>query len=112
MKMVDYQLIGNRIKRQRQNAGLTQEQLAERAEITTVYLSKIENGHVKPTLELLSTLCEFLDMDMGLLFQNVQPAFPNYQNELVMQYFNACSPAVKPIALELLRGLSEIKQDT
>ena len=109
--MIDYQLIGNRIKRQRQSAGLTQEQLAEKAEITTVYLSKIENGHVKPTLELLGTLCEAIGMEVGSLFQNVQPAFPNYQNELVVQYFNACPPKVKPIALELLKSLSAIEQE-
>ena len=51
--MVDYKVIGLRLKTYRQQAGLTQETVAERAGITVVYLSKIENGHVRPTIDLL-----------------------------------------------------------
>ena len=40
--MVDYKVIGLRLKTYRQQAGLTQETVAERAGITVVYLSKIE----------------------------------------------------------------------
>lgn len=109
MNMVDYKIIGARLKEKRQNAKFTQEYVAEKAEITIVYLSKIENGHVKPTLDLLSCLCEILDCDIGALFQDVLPTSPNYQNERVIQYFNACSPEVKPIALNLLKSLSELK---
>ena len=38
--MVDYQLIGSRLKQQREKQRLTQEAVAEKADITTVYLSK------------------------------------------------------------------------
>ena len=52
--MVDYQLIGARLKARREAARQTQEEAAEAAEITPVYLSKIENGHAKPTLDTLA----------------------------------------------------------
>ena len=55
--MIDYAVIGKRIQLSRQNKGITQEKLAERAGISVVYLSKIENGRVYPTLETLSNLC-------------------------------------------------------
>ena len=59
--MIDYAVIGKRIQLSRQNKGITQEKLAERAGISVVYLSKIENGRVYPTLETLSNLCTELD---------------------------------------------------
>ena len=67
--MIDYAVIGKRIQLSRQNKGITQEKLAERAGISVVYLSKIENGRVYPTLETLSNLCTEL-------IQNFQPFYP------------------------------------
>ena len=43
---IDYTMIGKRLKESRMAAKLTQEKVAEAADITTVYLSKIENGKV------------------------------------------------------------------
>ena len=41
--MIDYQLIGSRLKQARKAANLTQEALAEKVFLSTVYLSRIEN---------------------------------------------------------------------
>ena len=106
--MVDYKVIGNRLKVSRQQAGLTQEKIAEQAGITVVYLSKIENGHVHPTIDLLQTLCDAINCDLGNLFQNVSPASSSYENEKVIDLFNACSPEVKPIAIQLLEQLAKL----
>lgn len=106
--MIDYKVLGSRIKKQRQLRYFTQEQLSEKAEITTVYLSKIENGHVHPTLDLLDSICSILDCDLGEILLDVSPRSKNYQNEKVIELFNACSPQVKPIALELLAKLSSL----
>ena len=59
--MLDYKEIGARIKWKRKEKGITQESLAERVDISTVYLSKIENGHVHPALDLLDAICGALD---------------------------------------------------
>lgn len=104
--MVDYKLIGKRIQSQRQKQGLTQEFVAEKADITTVYLSKIENGHVRPTIDILSAICSIIDCDLGSIFLNIAPTSNQYENDRVIRLFNACSPKVKPIALELLERLS------
>ena len=48
--MIDYELIGSRLKEARKTAGLTQEELADQVFLSTVYLSRIENGKVFPTL--------------------------------------------------------------
>ena len=106
--MIDYKLIGERLKGQRKRIGLTQEIVAERVDITTIYLSKIENGHVRPTLDNIAAICDVLNYDLSSLFGGVSVQSDNYQNELIVQLLNACSPKVKPIAIELLRQLSSL----
>ena len=54
---LDYAAIGGRLQARRKELGITQEDAAERVGITVVYLSKIENGLVHPTLDLLDRLC-------------------------------------------------------
>jgi len=69
-------LIGKRIQLSRQNKGITQEKLAERAGISVVYLSKIENGRVYPTLETLSNLCTELDTELSAILCLPEKKFP------------------------------------
>lgn len=106
--MIDYKLIGSRLKSERESKRLTQEAVAEQADITTVYLSKIENGKVHPTLNTLSAICAVIDCDLGSVLLNSASESKDYQSEKVVQLFHACSPEVKPIALELLKGLSKL----
>lgn len=106
--MIDYKLIGSRMKKQREILGLTQEKLAEKVGITTVYLSKIENGKVHPTLETLSIICGALGCDIGKILLDSESESDKYQSEAVVQLFRKCSPNVKPIALEILEKLAKI----
>ena len=106
--MIDYSIIGKRIQTRRQELGITQEKLAERAGISTVYLSKIENGRVYPTLETLSILCTELDTELAAILSNTEVARKDYANDRVLELFNACSIRVKPIALSLLEELSKL----
>ncbi len=106
--MIDYTLIGKRIQTQRLEKGITQEKLAERAGISVVYLSKIENGRVYPTLETLSNICTELDIELAEILTNTEIARKDYANERVLELFNSCSIRVKPIALSLLEELSKL----
>ena len=106
--MVDYKLIGSRIKKQREKCALTQEVVSEKADITPVYLSKIENGKVRPTLDTLSSICSVIGCDLGYLLLDSELESQNYQTERIVQIFNSCAPHVKPIALSLLEQLSKL----
>ena len=70
--MIDYKLIGARIKEARKKANITQEVLAEKADITVVYLSKIENGKVHPSLETLHNVCMPISLDLGIALGNMK----------------------------------------
>lgn len=106
--MIDYQLIGSRIKDARKAANLTQEALAEKVFLSTVYLSRIENGKVFPTLETLSSLCEALGVSLGWLFSGTKVERSDYGNEQVIELFQSCKGRVKPIALHILQELFQL----
>ena len=50
---INYALIGKRIRETRKQRGLSAEELAEIADLSTVYISYIENAKRKPSLESL-----------------------------------------------------------
>ena len=106
--MIDYTIIGKRIQTRRHEQNITQEKLAERVGISVVYLSKIENGRVYPTLETLSNICTELDTELSAILSNTEIARKDYANERVLELFNSCSIRVKPIALSLLEELSKL----
>ena len=106
--MIDYATIGKRIQSRRQERNITQEKLAEQVGISVVYLSKIENGRVYPTLETLSNICTELDTELAEILINTEIARKDYANDRVVELFNSCSMRVKPIALALLEDLSKL----
>ena len=65
--LIDYPLIGKRIKQKRTEKKLTQEQMASDLSISTYYISKIENGKSAPTLETLALISNYLELDLAFL---------------------------------------------
>ena len=58
----DYKLIGQRIKQTRKSKRITQEMLAEMLDISVSYLSRVERGIVKLSLETLLKTASVLDV--------------------------------------------------
>lgn len=65
--MIDYKIIGNRIKQARVKKGITQEILAEKLGMSPEYCSKIECGKAKVNLERLSQISIILDTEIEYL---------------------------------------------
>ena len=59
--------LGETIKLLRKRNGLNQSQLAESCDITVTYLSLIENGKKEPTLSLLKTIANNLQVPLPIL---------------------------------------------
>ncbi len=62
--------IGIKIKALRLKNNLTQEELADRCELTKGYISQLENDLVNPSVETLSDILVALGTDLGNFFQN------------------------------------------
>ena len=68
--MIDYQAVGQRIRYNRNKFGLTQEQLAEKIDVSVPHISRIENGTSQPSLQVLVDLCNALDITIDGLMQD------------------------------------------
>ena len=62
---------GMELRQARNDAGLTQQTLAERAEIEPVFVSFLENGHRQPSLTVLLAIERALGLGAGVLARRV-----------------------------------------
>lgn len=60
--------IGTAIKTLRLKESLLQEEFASRIGITQTYLSQIERGHKKPSLDVLNSMANDLKLPLPLMF--------------------------------------------
>ena len=59
---LDYKLIGQRLKKARLSKGLTQDNLAEKLNVSVAYLSRIETGSIRINLPRLNEICTELEI--------------------------------------------------
>ena len=53
-------LLGEAIRARRKKAGFSQEKLAERADLSTVFISRVERGKESPTVDSLVKIAKAL----------------------------------------------------
>lgn len=64
--------LGQKIKQLRNLCNLTQEELANRCELTKSYISQLENDKTSPSISTLSLILEVLGTDLGHFFYEEQ----------------------------------------
>jgi transcriptional regulator with XRE-family HTH domain len=65
-------MIGDELKKAREAAGLTQQQVAAKAGITREYVSYLETGKYTPTVDVLMRLCAALGTKGWVLLRRVE----------------------------------------
>lgn len=73
-------MIGQLLKQERQRAGLTQKQLAEKSGISFVAINRIERGH-PPRLSVIDKI--FTAMNLDLVFSVLDKQTESIENELL-----------------------------
>jgi len=68
---MNYSSIGNQIRLRRKELGLTQENLAEKAELSVSYMGAIERGEKLPSLESFIRIANALDESADKLLSGV-----------------------------------------
>jgi transcriptional regulator with XRE-family HTH domain len=98
-------LIGQRIAEIRNKRGMTQDQLAEKMEISPKYLSSIERGKENPTLNTLINLAQSLNVDLGAIFSFIQIEDPSKRKALVTSLLNKADENQVKLALKVLSSI-------
>ena len=104
---INYSLIGNRIKAARKAKGLSQSELSELIDRSVGYMSYIETGSKKPSLETLIQIANALDVTIDeLLSDNLAAASP-VSNTQINQLLSDCTAFEKKVILLSVQSLKE-----
>lgn len=103
--IIDYKVIGSRIKNKRLELKLTQEQVSREANITTFYLSKIENGKSTTTLETLAILAKVLNVDLGYLVSGTSKIEQQYVDQRLVEISNKASESQMQLIIKISKAI-------
>ena len=105
--------IGRRIQQSREQAGLTHEELAERIDRSTQFISTIERGLAGPSLETVIHLCEVLGTSTEWILRG-RALLPdsNLLAASVMEKLSGLSPAQLLLVDRMTSDHNEVAQPT
>ncbi len=109
--------IGEKIKRMRNQKGLTQKELADRCELTKGYISQLENNLNSPSIATLTDILAALGSNLAEFFQDEQEEKIVYsKNEFIEKdedgvlwnwlIPNAQKNMIEPVLVELAEGVA------
>ncbi len=104
---VDFGLIGSRIKSERKAVGKTQEWLAEKIDVSVGYISQIERGITKISLETLAEICSVLGSDISYLVSGSAKSQIGYLQNEFTERFSELSERDKFLILELMNSMNK-----
>ncbi len=99
-------LLGGRIKRIRKEKGLTQEQLAEKAALSSKYLSRVELGKENPTIDVFIKLSQALGVFPTEIFTfEHEEQNPEKLKSLIGKLIETASTEKLQLAAKLVRSV-------
>lgn len=84
MKFDDKIFIAKQIRTHRKKLGLTQEELAEKVDLSVQHISRIESGCYVPSLKSFFSLASVLNLDLRMFGYDIKKS-PNQQKDKLIQ---------------------------
>ena len=104
---MDLKLIGKRIKEIRTRRNIPQTMLAAKAEISEPYLSNIECGKKKASIEVLIRIANALDTTVDCLLSGIQLKDGGHYENDVAELMKGCTQYEKRVILEMAAALKK-----
>lgn len=67
---INYETLGRNLYFYRKKKKLTQEELAAALDLSVGFISQLERGITKPSLDTLSDICDYLDCPIGTILES------------------------------------------
>ena len=106
--MIDYKLIGSRIRKVRKDIGLTQTKIAEILDVSPEYFSRIECGKTKINLEMLCRISEILKTPPEFLLTGCATNSPQYLTNEISDILQKCSPSKIQAITQIIKTIAEL----
>ena len=101
---LNYSIIGVRLKQARINKKITQEELAEKLDVSIAFLSRIERGSSHISLKRLSQICDILGITEGSILNGSS----NNSNTYLVSEFDDILKNATPEKQKLIYKIAKI----
>mgnify|MGYP004629822041 FL=1 len=108
---IDYSVIGSRIKQARLAKNMTQEDLADKIDISVAFLSRVERGNSHINLKRLNQLCGLLDVSEGYLLNGASSSSENYLDKEFTDLIKSVSPEKQKLIYNVAKAIAETDMD-
>lgn len=105
MKDINFEKIGQTLKELRISKGLTQEYVANIADVNTSHISNIENNRVKVSLSTLILICNALQTTVDYVLSNEYLSPSDVLDTEILRELQNCSAPEKEKILQIIRIL-------
>ena len=103
--MLDYKIIGERIKKARNIRGMTQDRLSQEIGVSIAFLSRIERGSSHISLKRLSQICNILQIEEGQILNGTSENSSEYLNTDFKMLLDKCSEKQKKMIYEVAKTI-------
>lgn len=100
--MVDYKVIGRRIKKYRKRANLTQQDLSDHLGVSTSYMSQVERGVTVVSLRRLDEIAELIGTGVQNLVADANEDVPTYLDSEILEKISELSPKQREHVLKII----------
>ncbi|MBR2703992.1 MAG: helix-turn-helix transcriptional regulator [Clostridia bacterium] len=100
---LDYKVIGDRIRKARIDGNLTQENLAEKLDVSVAFVSRIECGTTHVNLTRLSEICSILNIDEGQILNGVSTDSKNYLSDEFNELMKSCPKETQKLIYDVAK---------
>ena len=105
---LDFKIIGKRLKQARLNANLTQEQLAEKLDVSVAFLSRIETANSRINLKRLEQICRITGVTEGYILNGVSEDSNTYLSDEFSNLLKDCPPE----KIKLIYNVSKVIKES
>ena len=105
MKELDFKLIGRKLRKICLSKELTQEYVAEMADVNTSHISNIEHNRVKISLPTLVHVCNALDVTVDYVLSSEYPSPSSSIEQRILLEVQKCDDDMKERILKIVLAL-------
>ena len=103
---VDYSIIGSRIKEARRNKNMTQEELADKLDVSVAFLSRVERGNSQVNLKRINEISNLLDVTESYILDGTSNNNDRYLNKEFADILQKLSPEKQKMVYKIARVIA------
>lgn len=106
----DYSIIGDRIRQARKNKKLSQKDLSDKMDITTAFLSKVENGKDHFNVQRITEVSQILEVPEGYFLDGTSINSNNYLDKELHTLIKKCSPKNQKVIYDIAKVIAKYEE--